>query len=277
MGPSAGGLTCNLALVRLLSIISDTRSATPCPNSAVSTPAATFNVGGGAASVGALDVSNCAAPAVPSFDVPVREESGPLPRKCLSAAPAPAEAETAWAMDNAVAARTAAAMVTDECVAAAATAVAGAALDPKTPGGAAPVSGVVKSSAGGADCVVGALVACAMAAAMRACAAAPVSAGDEAPSGVLPRAAALLSFKVGADVAAAMFALLAAPPIGVVPVVGLAARALDAAGTRAAGAGAMAAVPDKTDTGAADSAASGAVMEKPGGMLGAPASWLPTP
>src|SRR6202790_3332027 len=96
MGPSAGGLTCNLALVRLLSTISDTRSATPCPNSAVSTPAATFNVGGGDASVEALDVSNCAAPAVPSLDVPEREKSGP-PRECLSAAPAPApaEAETA--------------------------------------------------------------------------------------------------------------------------------------------------------------------------------------
>lgn len=151
MGPSAGGLTCNLALVRLLSIISDTRSATPCPNSAVSTPGETFNVGGGDASAAALDVINCAAPAVPSFDIPVKEESAPLPRECLSAAPAPAEAETAWAMDNAVAARTAAAMVADECVAAAATAGAGAALDLETPCGAALVSGVVTTSAGGED------------------------------------------------------------------------------------------------------------------------------
>ena len=223
MGPSAGGLTCNLALVRLLSIIIETRSATPCPNSAVSTPAGTFNVGGGDASVAALDVINCAAPAVPSFDIPVREESAPLPGKCLSAAPAPAEPETAWAMDNAVAARTAAAMVADECAAAAATAVAGVAPELKTPCGAAPVSGVAKSSAGGADCVVGALVPCAMAAAMRACAAAPVSAGDAAPSAgaVLPRAAALLSFAVGADVAAAMFALAEVPPMGAAPSVGL--------------------------------------------------------
>src|ERR1700676_4311962 len=175
MGPSAGGLTCNLALVRLLSIISDTRSATPCPNSAESTPADTFNVGGGDASVAALDVINCAAPAVPSFDMPVGEESAPPPRECLSAAPAPAEAETAWAMDNAVAARTAAAMVADECVAAAAAARAGAATEPENPWGAAPVSGPVKASAGGEDCIVGALVACACAAAMRACAAAPVS------------------------------------------------------------------------------------------------------
>jgi hypothetical protein len=117
---------------------------------------------------------------------------------------------------------------------------------------------------------------------MRACAAAPVPAGDEAPSGVLPRAAAvpslLLSFEVGADVAAAMFALTAVPSMGAAPSVGLAARALDAAGTRAAGADAPAALPDETEAGAAVSpAASGAVMENPGGMAGAPASWLPAP
>jgi hypothetical protein len=174
-------------------------------------------------------------------------------------------------MDNAVAARTAAAMVADECAAAAATAVAGVAPELKTPCGAAPVSGVAKSSAGGADCVVGALVPCAMAAAMRACAAAPVSAGDAAPSGaVLPRAAALLSFAVGADVAAAMFALAEVPSMGAAPSVDLAARALGAAGTRAAGAAAPAAAVDPV-------APSVGVVENPGGMPGAPAVWLPAP
>jgi hypothetical protein len=176
-------------------------------------------------------------------------------------------------------------MVADECAAAAATAVAGAAPELNTPCGAPPVSGVVKSSVGGEDCVVGALVPCVMAAAMRACAAAPVSAGDEAPSGVvLPRAAALLSFEVGADVAAAMFALTEVPSLDAVPLMdaapsaGLAGRAAsaEAAGTRAAGADALAALPDKTETGAVVvPAASGAVMENPGGMPGAPAAGLP--
>jgi len=277
MGPSAGGLTCNLALVRLLSIISDTRSATPCPNSAVSTPAETFNVGGGDTSVAALDVSNCAAPAVPSFDKPVREESGPLPGKCFSAAPAPAEAETAWAMDKAVAARTAAAMDAGEWVAAAAIAGPGPAPEPKTPGGAAPVSGVAKSSAGGEDCVVGALVPCAMAAAIRACAAAPVSGGDEPSIGVVPpRAAALASLEMGADVAEAMLALPAGESMSLA---GRAASA-DAAGMVAAGADAPAALPDTTEPADAvgTAAASGVdAMEKPGGVPGAPAAWLPAP
>jgi len=261
MGPSAGGLTCNLALVKLLSIISDTRSATPCPNSAVPTPAATFNVGGGDTSVAVLDVSNCAAPAVPSFDIPVKEESGPLSRECLSAAPAPAEAETACAMDNAVAALTAAVRVAGGGVAAAAIACVCAALDPRTPCGAAPVSGVAKSSAGGEDCVVGALVPCAMAAAMMACAAASLSADDGAALGAVT--------EVGADVAAAMLALLAVGSMG------LAAGAAfaDAAGTRAVAAGTPAALPDKTfeSAAAAGPVAPGAgVMENPGGMPGAP-------
>jgi hypothetical protein len=282
MGPSAGGLTCNLALVRLPSIISDTRSATPCPNSAVSTPAETFNVVGGVASVRVLDVINCAAPAVPSIDIPVREESGLLPRACLSAAPAPAEAETACAMDNAVAARTAAVMDADDCAEAAAAAIAGAcaAPDPRIPGAAAPVSGVAKSSAGGEDCVVGALVACAIAAAIKACAAAPVSVAEGSPLGVvLPRAGALSSFEVGADVAAAMFALLAVPSMLAAPSVELAARARDAAGTPAVGAEAPAALPDKTvETGEAvgTAVASGVdVMENPGGMPAPLAAWLP--
>src|ERR1700729_1769747 len=106
MGPSAGGLTCSLALVRLLSIISDTRSATPCPNCAVSTPAATLNVGIGTLSVDVFELSNCAAPTLPSFDPPDNVESGPLLRERLSAAPAPApaEAESACAMEATVAA-----------------------------------------------------------------------------------------------------------------------------------------------------------------------------
>jgi hypothetical protein len=182
-------------------------------------------------------------------------------------------------MDNAVAARTAAVMDAD-CVAAAAaaTARAGTAPVPETPGGAAPVSGIAKSSAGGEDCVVGALVACAMAAAMSACAAAPVSAGDEPSGVVLPGAAALLSFEVGADVAAAMFTLLAVPSMGAAPSAGLATRALDAAATRAAGAEAPAAPPDKiVESGEADTAAASGVdvMENPGGTLVPLAAWLP--
>ena len=92
------------------------------------------------------------------------------------------------------------------------------------------------------------------------------------------RAAALLSFEVGADVAAAMFALTEVPSMGAAPTVGLAARALDAAGTGAEGTDAPAALLDKTVESAA---AVGAVaprvgdMDNPGGMPGAPAAWLP--
>lgn len=120
----------------------------------------------------------------------------------------------------------------------------------------------------------------ASAAAMRACAAAPVSAGNEPSLGVvLPGAAALPPLEVGADVAAAMLALRAVASMGAAPSVGLAARAPDTAGTRAVGAGAAAALPDKAvETGAAAGpAASGAVRENPGGMLGAPAAWPPAP
>jgi hypothetical protein len=95
---------------------------------------------------------------------------------------------------------------------------------------------------------VGALVACAIAAAIKACAAAPVSLADVSPLGVvLRRAAALPSVEIGADVAEAMLALLALPSTG------LAARALD----------------KTVDTGEAvgTAAASGVdVMENPGGM-----------
>jgi hypothetical protein len=77
-----------------------------------------------------------------------------------------------------------------------------------------------------------------------------------------------------------MFVSRAVASMGAAPSVGLATRAPDATGTRAAGAGAgaPAALPDKAiETGAVDSAASGAVMENPGGILGAPAAWLPAP
>jgi hypothetical protein len=107
-----------------------------------------------------------------------------------------------------------------------------------------------------------------------------VSAGDEPSLGVvLPGAASLPSFEVGADVAAAMLALRAVASMGAAPSVGLAARAPDATGTRAAGAGAPAALPDTAvETGAAAGpAASGAVMENPAGVFRAPAAWLPTP
>ena len=104
MGPSAGGLTCSLALVRLPSIIIETRSATPCPNCAVSTPAATLNVGVGALSVEVFEVSSCAAPALPSLDAPESVESGLLLCERLSAALVLAAARTACAMEAAVAA-----------------------------------------------------------------------------------------------------------------------------------------------------------------------------
>src|ERR1700719_2312695 len=201
MGPSAGGLTCNLALVRLLSTIKETRSATPCPNSAVSTPSATFNVVD-ETSVDALEapeVSNSATPAVPSFEIPDKEESVPVPCACLSAAPAPAEAEISCAMDAAVAAVTAV-LEADACAADAAIATAGEALGPPTPGGAAPVSGAAKPSAmnEGSE---GALVPCVMAAAMSVCAAAPASA-EAGPPGVALRACELPSVDVGAAGAA---------------------------------------------------------------------------
>src|SRR5258708_17164409 len=104
IGPSAGGLTCSLALVRLPSIITDTLSATPCPNPAVSTPAATFNVGVGLLSADVFEVSSCAAPALPSFDAPDKEKSGLLACARLSPPPAPAGLEASCAILPAVAA-----------------------------------------------------------------------------------------------------------------------------------------------------------------------------
>ena len=146
MGPSVGGLTCSLALVRLLSTINDTRSATPCPNSGESTPGATFKVAVEGASVEAEgpELSHCAAPAVPSFDVPDKDKSAALPCVCRSVAPALAVAEIACATDAAVAA------VTAELVARSADADAANAAKPcgpPTPGAAAPVSGAASAGA----------------------------------------------------------------------------------------------------------------------------------
>src|SRR5258708_3619587 len=100
MGPSCGGFTCSFAPFRLLSTIQDTRSARPCPNSGVSTPAATFRVGGAVvASATAVGLTpSCAAPAAePSTDVPDSSESPVPPDARLSAAPAPASAVPAGA------------------------------------------------------------------------------------------------------------------------------------------------------------------------------------
>src|SRR6202522_2033363 len=74
IGPSCGGFTCNLALLRLLSTIQDTRSARPSENSGVSTPAFTFTVTGGVGSAepaAVADALNCAAPAEASLSGPV--------------------------------------------------------------------------------------------------------------------------------------------------------------------------------------------------------------
>jgi len=178
MGPSAGGLTCSLALVRLLSTITDTLSATPWPNPAVSTPAATLNVGEGPLSVAGFEVSSCAAPALLSFEAPDKDKSGPLACERLSAAPAPAPAalETACAMLAAVAAVTAddvaADVAADACAKAAAGTPAGASGAAATPCG--PASGSVESAALEVGSGIGALP-CTIAAAMTACAGAAVA------------------------------------------------------------------------------------------------------
>ena len=72
----------------------ETRPSTPCPNCAVSTPAATLKVGEGAVSVDVFEVSNCAAPALPSFDAPASVASGLLACERLSVAPAAASEST---------------------------------------------------------------------------------------------------------------------------------------------------------------------------------------
>src|ERR1700730_15302974 len=118
MVPRAGGLTCSLAVFKLPSIMMPTWSATPCPNSALSTPADTLNVGVGDESVTLelAELSSCAA-AVPSLDAPGKKESDPPPRECLSAPAAPPAADTTCAIDAAVAAVIAADAASDEGVA----------------------------------------------------------------------------------------------------------------------------------------------------------------
>jgi hypothetical protein len=109
---------------------------------------------------------------------------------------------------------------------------------------------------------------------MMACAAASLSADDGAALGAVAfRAAAFASVEVGADVAAAMLALLAVGSMGLAE----GAAFADAAGTRAVAAGTPAALPDNTveSAAAAGPAAPGVgVMENPGGMPGAPTAWL---
>src|SRR6266851_1918586 len=147
MGPSCGGFTCNFAPFRLLSTIQDTRSARPCPNSGVSTPAATFRVGSGVGVASATAVGltlNCAAPmAAPSTDVPKSNESPVPPDARLSAA---------LALASVVTAATAAAAFADTAATGRATEIAGAGIGgpfgAPTPGGLAPVAGVAKSSVG---------------------------------------------------------------------------------------------------------------------------------
>ena len=174
-----------MALVRLPSIISDTRSATPCENCAVSTPAATLNVGVGALSVEVFEVSSCAAPTLPSFDAPESVESGLLPCVRLSAALVPAVAETSCAAEAAAAAVIAADIAAaDACAkaaagAAAADAPAAAPLTAAAPDGKS-VSEVDNSSAK-AESGAGAFVPCAIAAAMAAWAAESVPAAPVGP------------------------------------------------------------------------------------------------
>src|SRR5712664_3578799 len=138
MGPSCGGFNCSFPPFRLLSTIQDTRSARPCPNSGVSTPAATFRAGGAVvASATAVGLTpSCAAPAAePSTDVLDSSESPVPPDTRLSAAPAPASAVPAGA---------AAAAFAD-------TSVAGGPLGPAGPEDLAAVAGVADSFVGNAD------------------------------------------------------------------------------------------------------------------------------
>jgi hypothetical protein len=216
IGPSAGGFTCSLALVKLPSTIIDTRSATPCPKSDESTAAPTLKVGvgPGAASLTAFELSSCAAPALPSEL---------LSRECLSVGPDSAVAETARTMDAAVAA------VTEADVGAAAWAgVAGrgdgASLAAATPGRVTPISGVARASVAAEESGDGALVPCARAAAIAACATASASAALGALLVAGTVCGRALGAEFGAEVAAASAALL---------VVGLAA-AFDAVGVVAA-------------------------------------------
>ena len=215
-----------MALVRLLSTIKDTRSATPCPNSGESTPGATFKVAVEEASVEAegAELSNCAAPTVPSFDVPDKERSVPLPCACRSAAPAPAVAEIACAIDAAVAA------VTAELVAPVADAAAAGAAKPCGPptAAAAPVSAAAEPLAmktGSAGALVPWVMAAAMAAAESAGAAAAESAFAEAgPLSDVAVNPAVLPSDVGVEPAASAAAVSAAV-LAALPSTGLALTA----------------------------------------------------
>src|SRR5271168_985246 len=127
IGPSDGGFTCRLALFKFLSTMNDTWAATPCPNSLLSTLAATFRTGAGAASLETVGLaSSCAAPAA-ALESRDRDEMAAPPGERLSAA-ALASVKCA----SALAAAPAAAAV-------AVAAVAAAAVDPAaiTAGGAA--------------------------------------------------------------------------------------------------------------------------------------------
>jgi hypothetical protein len=174
-----------LALVRLPSIISDTRSATPCENCAVSTPAATLNVGVCALSVGMFEVINCAAPTLPSFDAPESVESGLLPCVRLSAALVLAAAETTCAAEAAAAAVIAADIAAaDACANAAAGAPSAGApaagpLTAAAPDGRSVSAG--DTSSANAEFGAGAFVPCAIAAAMAAWAAASAPAAAAGP------------------------------------------------------------------------------------------------
>lgn len=137
-----------------------------------------MNVGVGTISVEVFEVSNCAAPTLPSFDAPERE-SGVVPCARLSAALVPAAAKTACATEAAVAAVTAADIAAaemaaaDACANAAAGAPAASAASAEEPLPAAAPDG--RSAESGS----GALGPCAIAAAMAACeaASAPAVAG----------------------------------------------------------------------------------------------------
>src|SRR6266446_6411543 len=151
MGPSCGGFTCSFAPFRLLSTIQDTRSARPCPNSGVSTPAATFRVGGAVvASATAVGLTpSCAAPAAePSTDILDSSESPVPPDARLSAAPAsavPAGAAAAAFADTSVAGRAA------EITGAGTGTSTGGPLGPAGPEDLAAVAGVADSFVGNAD------------------------------------------------------------------------------------------------------------------------------
>ena len=218
MGPRAGGFTCSLALVRLPSIISDTRSATPCENCAVSTPAATLNVGVGALSVEVLEVSSCAAPTLPSFDTPESVESGLLPCVRLSAAPVLAAAETTCAADAVAAAVIAADIAAAEACAKAAAgmpsagATAAAPLTAAAPDGRSlsPADNSSAKAASGA----GAFVPCAIAAAMAAWTAASVPAAAVGPLFEVESLVAPASAEDGAELTEAVVARFVAGSLG---------------------------------------------------------------